>query len=69
MPNKESDISRLVGDDLVDALKQPGTFLLDVRTPSELEELGTAPGYTNIPLDELERRLGELPRDRPILTA
>jgi len=64
-----SDIPRLAGHDLETTLQQPETFLLDVRKPSELEELGTAPGYTNIPMDELEQRLSELPKDRPILTA
>jgi rhodanese-related sulfurtransferase len=44
-------------------------FLLDVRTPQEIRELGTLPGAVNIPVDELARRLDELPRDRLILTA
>lgn len=44
-------------------------FFLDVREPKELEELGTLPGYVNIPLGELESRLSEIPRDRLIITA
>ena len=44
-------------------------FFLDVRTPEEIKELGTLPNYTNIPVDELEKRLDELPKDRLILTA
>lgn len=44
-------------------------FFLDVRSAQELAELGTLEGYYHIPLDELEDRLDELPRDRPILTA
>ena len=40
-------------------------FLLDVRTPSEYER-GTLPGATNIPVDQLRERLGELPRDQRI---
>ena len=42
--------------------------LLDVRRPSELEELGTVEGYVNIVLSDLEERMGELPKDKPIVT-
>lgn len=44
-------------------------FFLDVRSPEELEELGTLPGYVNIPLGQLENRLSEVPKDRLIITA
>jgi hypothetical protein len=44
-------------------------FLLDVREPWELEKFGTIEGYTNIPIDQLEKRLSELPKDKAILTA
>ena len=40
-------------------------FLLDVREPHELEEIGTIEGYVNIPMDQLEARLSEIPKDRP----
>ena len=40
-------------------------FLLDVRTPAEVEK-GTLPGATNIPVDVLRERVGELPQDRKI---
>jgi hydroxyacylglutathione hydrolase len=39
---------------------------LDVRTPREREQKAIA-GSTNIPLSQLLNRLGELPRDRPLL--
>lgn len=42
-------------------------FLLDVRTPEELEQDGAIEGYTHIPIDELEGRLAEVPRDKPIV--
>ena len=60
---------RLTGEQLARALEGSDVFLLDVRRPEELEELGTVEGYTHIPIDELADRLDELPRDRPILTA
>jgi rhodanese-related sulfurtransferase len=44
-------------------------FFLDVREPKEIAEGGSYPGYVNIPMGQLEARLGELPKDRPILTA
>lgn len=47
--------------------KQP--FLLDVRSPEEIHTLGTLEDAYNIPIDQLEGRLDELPRDRLILTA
>jgi rhodanese-related sulfurtransferase len=40
-------------------------FLLDVRTPEEFSR-GTIPGAMNIPVDELRRRIDELPRNKTI---
>ena len=60
---------RVEGAELAAMLADAGVVLLDVREPSELEELGTVEGYVNIPIGELEGRLDELPRDKPILTA
>lgn len=42
-----------------------GGLLLDVRQPEELVK-ESVPGAVHIPLPELRRRLGELPRDREI---
>ena len=44
-----------------------GAFLLDVREPVELV-VESVPGAVNIPLPQLRARLGELPKDREILT-
>ena len=46
-------------------LYQQGTFVLDVRTQEEWDEYH-APNTTLIPLDQLESRLAELPKDQPI---
>lgn len=54
----------------VDRLRErQDPFFLDVRSEAEIKELGSLPDYYNIPLDELEKRLDELPKDRMILTA
>jgi ArsR family transcriptional regulator len=37
--------------------------VIDVRPPEEFAQ-GHIPGALNIPLDQLERRLGEIPNDR-----
>lgn len=49
--------------------EQQNPFFLDVRSAEEIRTLGTLPDYHNIPLEELEHRLGELPKDQLILTA
>ncbi len=54
----ENEVARLIGN---------GAFILDVRFPFEAKK-GIAPGATNISLLQLNRHLGELPRDRTIVT-
>ncbi len=49
------------------SLDPGGTVLLDVRRSDERAR-GFIPGSIHIPLDELRRRLAELPRDREIVT-
>ena len=39
---------------------------IDVRTPGEVEALGTVPGFVNIPLDELRQRLAEVDLTKPL---
>ena len=48
------------------ALVAHGAVLLDVRTAEEYAEKHVD-GAVNIPVNELEKRLGELPRDRQIV--
>lgn len=45
----------------------PEVVIVDVRQPVETQS-GSVPGAVLIPLTEFGRRMGELPRDRPILT-
>ncbi|MGA8663436.1 MAG: rhodanese-like domain-containing protein [Candidatus Cybelea sp.] len=42
-------------------------FLLDVRDPDEVVDDGCIAGSVNIPMDEVEDRLGEIPTDREIV--
>lgn len=47
-------------------LRRQGAVILDVRTPGEFAQ-GHARGARNIPLAELQARLGELDRAKPVL--
>ena len=44
----------------------PELVVLDVRTPGEYAQ-GHLEGSVNIPVEELEGRLAEVPADRPLL--
>ena len=59
----------ITADELAKLLEQPGkVFFLDVREPEEVKQLGSVKGYVNIPLSQLESRLGEVPKDKLIVT-
>jgi len=51
----------------ITALIKKGVFILDVRTMLETRK-GIAPGATKIPLLRLKRHLGELPKNKIIVT-
>jgi len=55
------ELEKLISD-------EKNLFLLDVREPRELTELGTVKGYTNIPLSQLEKRLSEVPKNKVVVT-
>lgn len=57
---------RITGAEARRMVGEQGALLVDVRTPAEVRG-GTAPGAINIPLQELSRRVGELPMDRPVV--
>jgi predicted sulfurtransferase len=56
------DLKKLIDD-------KTNFFFLDVREPKEIAELGTMQGYVNIPLGQLEARLGEIPKSALVVTA
>ena len=63
------DDKRVKTETLDSVMAKEGMILLDVREPKEIEELGGYEGAINIPVTELEKRLGELPKDKTFLTA
>jgi rhodanese-related sulfurtransferase len=48
------------------AKREAGAFILDVRTPQEWKELHV-PNSTLITLDELPKRVAEVPRDKEVV--
>ena len=48
------------------AKREAGAFILDVRQPDEWNEVHV-PGSTLIPLDQLEARLNEVPKDKEVV--
>jgi rhodanese-related sulfurtransferase len=46
--------------------KNAKIFILDVRTPDERRQ-GYIAGSTLIPMDTVERRIAEVPKNRPVL--
>ncbi|MDX2152268.1 MAG: rhodanese-like domain-containing protein [Bryobacteraceae bacterium] len=55
-------------DELARLLERKEVFFLDVRQPDEIAKLGSVKGYVNIPMDQLERRMSEIPKDKLIVT-
>ena len=60
----EKDITSSDAKALLDRNKT--VFLLDVRTPQEYSQARLA-GSVLIPVNELERRINEIPKNRPVL--
>jgi hypothetical protein len=69
LPEPVGEEMRVSVSELDAALADGNVVLLDVREPWELEKFGTRKGYINIPLGELEARLGELSKEQVVLTA
>jgi hypothetical protein len=68
-PAAKPQAPKMSSDDVMALLEKGEVFFLDVREPKELEELGTLDGYVNIPLGQIESRLGEIPKDKAVITA
>jgi rhodanese-related sulfurtransferase len=61
-----NSLAREVSVDQAYQMYQSGTFVVDVRTQEEWDEYH-APNTTLIPLDQLQARLSEVPKDKEIL--
>jgi len=44
----------------------PDTYIIDARTPQEIKDLGIFQNTVNIPLDEIPKRMNEIPKDKRI---
>jgi rhodanese-related sulfurtransferase len=61
------DVKSISPDELDRRCKSGGApFILDVREPEEMVD-GVIPGSINIPMEEVERRLSEIPTDRDVV--
>jgi len=49
----------------IDSNKKP--VIVDVREPKEVKESGAIPGAIHIPMNQLERRMSELPKNADIV--
>lgn len=60
------EVDELGREDLVERLREGDVVLVDVRPPEEFAA-GHIEGARSIPIEELERRLKELPADREVV--
>lgn len=51
----------------IEAQVEGGAFVLDVRRAAELAERGSIPGSHNIAYERLLARIGEIPKNRPVV--
>ncbi len=58
------DITSVEAKTMLD--KSRNIYLLDVRTPDERRQ-GYIPGSVLIPIDMVERRISEIPKNRPVI--
>ena len=54
-----------MADPVMDRIKA-GAKIVDVRTPDEFRD-GAYPGAVNIPVQSLGARMGEIPKDKPVV--
>ena len=64
--NERDSLEALSREDLLQRSKDGLVTVLDVR-PSEEYRSGHIPGAINVPLEEIEKRLGGLPKDQEII--
>jgi rhodanese-related sulfurtransferase len=42
-------------------------FIVDVRKPTEIEDSGAIPGAVHLPVEKVQERVADLPKDREIV--
>ena len=68
-PAAAQSVKPLSPEELQTLEKKGKIYFLDVREPQEIAALGTMKDYVNIPLSQLEKRMGEVPKNALIVTA
>jgi rhodanese-related sulfurtransferase/DNA-binding transcriptional ArsR family regulator len=63
---QKDDLEPVQADELLDRARRGLVTVLDVRPPEEFAA-GHVPGAVNIPMDELEQRLAELPKRKEVV--
>ena len=63
---ESSALPTLIGTEILQDIKAGNTILLDLR-PTEEFAAGHLPGARSLPFSELDSRLDEIPRDRPVI--
>jgi rhodanese-related sulfurtransferase len=58
---------RILIPELQKKLKTGKLVLVDVRENSEIKESGAIPGAIHIPMAQIEKRMGELPKNAEIV--
>jgi len=61
-----AELEAIDGEELLRRLDQGDVTVLDVR-PADEYRAGHVPGAVSMPVEELERRLAEIPRERPVV--
>ncbi len=61
-----SALQTLIGNEILQEIQNGNTILVDLR-PAEEFAAGHLPGARSLPFSELDSRLDEIPRDRPVI--
>jgi rhodanese-related sulfurtransferase len=56
-------------DELKDLLDKDrkNLLILDVREPKELQDIGMLEGSLNVPIGDVEKRMSEIPKGKPLV--
>lgn len=61
------EIKEIIPTEVLTAVEN-GSVFVDVREPYEIDEVSYAiPGHLQIPLGEIQTRMSEIPKDKPVI--